>query len=70
MKIDKNIPVPTTRNKREIPYEKMKIGDSVLIENITTNNTHHYRLRGIHKVPGSAWTFRKTENGIRMWRIA
>lgn len=60
--VEKNIPIPPKGSKWNA-CEKMKIGDSILLE----SNAQASALRQNFR----EWSFRerKVENGVRVWRI-
>jgi len=76
-KIEKNIPIPTgnkTGPKYKYPVlNELEIGDSVIVETATdfvTVNKINSLLRPLSKRLDRKFIYRKTEDGIRVWRTA
>jgi len=64
-KIEKNVPIPDNyRNKYN--FAEMKIGDSVLLPHIV----NVCQINSSLKRSGFKFCSRKTEGGLRVWRIA
>lgn len=83
--IERGLPVPprmnaTTRRgrKREYPFNSLGVGDSFVMTETTTVDKVKLQQRIIasagtyrRKVaPGTKFTTRQTETGVRVWRIA
>jgi len=67
IKIEKNIPIPSHGNeKNTAPFEKMEVGDSVLVE----HRGEASRIYNLMKRNKKKALTRRVENGIRVWRIA
>lgn len=65
--IEKNVPLPS-KNKK-YPFINMEVGDSVLI---TDWSLFHGAANAAHMVGarnGRKFTSRKTQEGLRIWRI-
>lgn len=77
MKIDKKIPLPETKTgrKRKWPWFDMVVGDSFLMyEEYDVKKLQRASAQAIvfsNKNKKGKWKFsvRKTEEGIRVWRI-
>lgn len=65
MKIEKNVPLPTRRDRVANVVSKMKVGNSVLVKTSIQANNVTFMLRK-QKFQG---TRRKVKNGYRVWRI-
>ncbi len=69
MKIDKNVPMPTSQANSKYPFWDMDVGDSFLIDGnevqSVRNASHMCGKRNEMK-----FTVRKTAEGYRCWRIA
>lgn len=68
VKIENNVPVPTNW-KATVPYQDMKVGDSIFINNgefslSLSANMSHYGKRHNMK-----FARRAVDGGIRIWRI-
>jgi hypothetical protein len=64
-RIEKNIPVPPARGNPIYPWKHMDIGDSFLVEKANATNLHYAAKRSGIKI-----RIRKTDFGIRVWRVA
>lgn len=72
IKIEKHIPIPKPRGrgpKEKYPFGRLKVGDSFFIEK---KDYHHsgglaFAASARHKVK---LTVRRTDKGVRIWRIA
>lgn len=77
MKIDRQVPIPktSTGRKRKWPWFDMKKGDSFLMyTEYTVRNLQNASAQGImfsktNKKGKWKFSVRKTEEGIRVWRI-
>ena len=67
--IEKGIPIPrpTHTSRYRETFEKMEVGDSVLIPTTTQGNFAH-ATRHLKKTRGYTFTSRKEGNGFRLWR--
>lgn len=71
IEIDKGIQVPMKRRGRKAknPFHKMEVGDSFLFE--TKNRTSASSMAGrAGRKLGIKLAVRKTEQGLRVWRVA
>ncbi len=68
VRIDKNVPIPTPcgRGRLEIPWESMEVGDSFA----TADKYIRAQAFRAGVKFGLKFTTRKTQEGIRVWRIA
>lgn len=69
MKIDKNIPIPTTHHsnsKYAIVIDKMEVGDSVLVETVTARNSFY---QGMKRRGYKAVSRKVTDQGYDVYRI-
>ena len=65
MKIEKNIPIPPRGNqKNTVLFEKMEVGDSVLVENRQKSMSVANALNR----KGRKAVTRSVDGGIRVWR--
>jgi hypothetical protein len=68
MKIDKNIPIPTEKRRSKYPWIEMEVGDSFLVARELKAS-----IRSLVSVKNTAgkekFTYRTTQDGIRVWRI-
>jgi len=65
IKIESGIPMPA-----KFPFAKMLIGDSFLVpESISKSTVAVYATRYAKKTGYAKFTFRKTPDGYRCWRI-
>lgn len=65
--IEKEIPIPTARNRRLYPWTKMKVGDSFFVPNQPGIDKN---LRSSARYYGLKVCIRNVEGGFRVWRIA
>lgn len=71
IKIDKNIPLPFQgpSNSTKYPWAKLKPGDSFFVPDMTT-----HRFGGTvgfaRKNTGFKLVTRKSNNGVRVWRVS
>lgn len=68
-KIEKNIKPPASR--ASYPFKEMKVGDSFLVPNPSTELSHSVRISsyGYGRNNNKRFSVRKAEGGIRVWRI-
>lgn len=71
--IEKNIPLIKSSRKSKYPYKQMKVGDSVVLGDYSTQNMTKFSnaARSWTRVRENGWkfSFRKTsDNKIRCWR--
>lgn len=73
LKIERGIPVPE-RRKRKYPFEDMQPGDSFEVPlNGDTLFRTRSRIQGSmahFRTKGWSFTTRKTDTGIRVWRLS
>ena len=67
IKINKDIPVPNTRVRREYPYDSMEIGDSFHVDGaslavVCNSNWRHGKKLGMKFIAA------KDDTGVRVWR--
>ena len=74
-KIEKGVPMPRPRRKREYPWEQMEVGDSFLLsckseDAAKVANRARSAADSFAKKRGLSWrfSFRHVEGGIRIWR--
>lgn len=68
IEINKSIPIPSSKIRREYPYEKMEIGDSFLIESVSLQSVCNANYRAFKRGVGK-FIAKKEGKGIRVWRI-
>jgi len=71
IKIDKGIPLPQKRTriiKAYDLYQKMEVGDSVLIKESERTKLHD-AIRVMEGTSKGKLSFRREDNGFRVWRI-
>ena len=66
-KIEKNIPIPSTKKKRTYPFESMQVKDSFYAD-ISINHATALARYWAKKLD-TAYTCRSEGNGARIWRI-
>lgn len=75
-KVEKNIPIPSKKNRSIYPFQIMEVGDSFLVSCINKIELESYRQR----VTLAIWRYYKknndvkfqtktTDKGVRVWRI-
>lgn len=65
MKVDKNIPFPTSR----YPFGDMEVGDSFLLPTEVRRASVHSLAIRFGRDKGIKFSIRKTPEGFRCWRI-
>lgn len=75
IQIDKNIPIPPRKRPGQkgskYPIRDLDVGDSFIMAVKDTSIASAYlRVAAIRIGDGRKFTVRKTEDGIRVWRIA
>lgn len=70
IKIDKNISIPKPRTGGNVkwPFDKMEIGDSFLAIQKTFSSASALAVAAGYRL-NRKFSCRKTEEGIRIWRI-
>lgn len=71
VKIEKGVPLPSTRKTRLVyPWDKMEVGDSVLIPTATGPDVQKVRqsLSYYSKKHARTYTTRKQGAALRVWR--
>ena len=70
-KIEKDVPIPAPSNNiGRYPFRQLNIGESVHIEiGEAKFSSLRSRLTHIQQKTGARFATRKTETGIRVWRI-
>lgn len=79
--IEKGVEIPKKKagpgSESMYPFAQMEPGDSFFIpaSGITQKNLQRRmataaKRTGSARIPGSKWTTRKVEGGIRVWRVA
>ena len=75
MKIDKNVPIPESKNdsRKRIKWGLFEINDSVLFENTTRKQIESKVISGrkylfMNKIEGT-FTYRQEGTGFRIWRV-
>lgn len=70
MQIDKQIPLPESRNSFFHIFSPMEVGDSVFIDNANHQSAAVVQARA----SAARWkwklTARRENNGVRIWRVA
>lgn len=69
IKIEKGVPRPQGRTTRTYPFEQMNVGDSFLLPE-GGSLTARAGLYTIAKRHGQKIAVRKTDDGVRVWRVA
>ncbi len=74
IKVDKGVPMPeATPLKRKLPFEQLEVGDSFLYSTKTGRKVQG-AARGICRKwsdkLGTTYATRRTEEGIRIWRLS
>jgi hypothetical protein len=69
IKINKGIPVPNSRVRREYPYEIMDIGDSFHVDGASLAVVCNSNWRNGKKL-GMKFIAAKDDKGVRVWRTA
>lgn len=68
IQIDKNVPLPDTKQSSTYPFADMEVGDSFFVEGATPNKLQnaasHWRKKRNMK-----FAARREANGTRIWRI-
>lgn len=69
VQIERGIPVPAGRMRRfkAMPWDKMEVGESILIANA---NAHGYSSNANRLYAPKRFTQKKVDGGIRVWRTA
>lgn len=72
MRVEKDIPVPSPRQRRTYPYAGMDVGDSVLFpyEGNTAYCVEAAYARKFGQRHGKRFTASKVDGGVRVWRVA
>jgi hypothetical protein len=69
IKIEHGIPIPPKnrrRGNRKYPFDKMNIGDSILLNRHSRASAYYYRLEH----PEFHFVLRREEKGLRIWRVS
>lgn len=71
LKIETNIPIPTTR-KHKYPYREMNVGDSVLLptRKEAKSMCDSAKIWAENTKTIAYFTFAKDKKGYRVWRIS
>ena len=76
-KIEKRIPIPTPKKTGygSYPFADMKVGDSFFVPSSDTFRETRLRVASAASYyglrhPGIKFSLRKTDDGIRVWRVA
>lgn len=75
MKIEKNIPLPTSRTRgrpAKYPFKDMVVGDSVFFpgESTTPGNNVYVAAQMHARMNGKKFSGRTMDGGLRIWRVA
>lgn len=63
--IEKDVPMPNTRNRTKYPWAEMEVGDSILCETVNARlSAYHYGHRY-----GLKFSARIAGVGVRIWRV-
>ena len=65
--VERNVPLPTSRVKRNYPYEDMNTGESFLVTDANLQAVCNANHRASKKL-GRTFIARKVDGGIRVWR--
>lgn len=65
--IDRGIPIPEIR--AAYPWEQMKVGDSFMLRNKSEGSAYSSAKAASARL-GRTFVAKKTETGIRVWRVA
>ena len=70
--IEKDVPIPNVRNKnkQQIPFAEMKVGESVFVPNGTGVSAARASASWHSKVTGRRFITRTVDGGIRVWRAS
>lgn len=71
MKIEKNVPMPQSRNVLVYPYAEMEVGDSFVVKGDSKHllATVCNRNGKYAKKLGMRFTAKRVVNGVRVWRV-
>jgi hypothetical protein len=69
MQIEKGVVMPVKRSQVVYPYEDMEIGDSFKVDGGTLQ-AMCYQNRKWGKKLGRVYTARKSDDGVRVWRVS
>lgn len=70
MKIEKNIPLSSSKDRISWPWKDMDIGDSVLFEDDAIASKAQTNCHVYGHQSGKKFASRKVDGGVRIWRIA
>jgi hypothetical protein len=69
--VDKGVPLNSRRrSKHEMPYAAMQVGESFLVPAGAMSMTYICKLNKLASVDNKKFVSRKTEGGVRVWRVA
>lgn len=68
VQIDKGIPMPPAPRARKYPWSEMEIGDSFLMGGAPRQVANAVSKAGRNY--GRKFSYRKTREGVRVWRVA
>ena len=66
--IEKGIPMPEPRETQPYPWGEMEVGDSFLARTNNVRTVGPMCTKAARKT-GFKFAYRKTEEGIRVWRV-
>jgi hypothetical protein len=69
MRIDKNVKIES-QNRNNYPFSKMDIGDSIFFEGSGYRGRPHEAAKKYFERNGGKISCRKSNQGIRIWRVA
>lgn len=70
IKVDKDIPIPKVRYDRHVfPFDQLQLGDSFFVPNDHPSFHSVRSLATINKTHERAYTCRRCEGGVRVWRV-
>jgi hypothetical protein len=72
VRIDRNVPLPVGRNFRrtKYPFASMEVGDSFVFPASANESSARSQSNVAGRKSGRKFSVRKTEAGLRCWRIA
>lgn len=69
IKVERGVPMPTRPPRNKYPWAEMKVGDSFAANGV---NEYSFRSQVVQagRATGRKFSCRKTDEGLRVWRIA
>ncbi len=69
-KAEAGIPIPREYPQTKYPFRTMNVGESFLVPKEKQNSASIAASLESKRSPGKKFTRRKTDDGVRFWRIA